>query len=52
LFAALRVGHAANLRNSVFTRLQLPLRDLVHPSEKRIRGGLLSEERGEISGAQ
>jgi hypothetical protein len=52
LFPALRVGDAANLRDSVFPRLQLPLRDMVHPSEKRIRGRLLSEERREKSGAQ
>ncbi len=48
LFPALRVRDAANFGDRVLPPLQLLLGNLVHPSEKRILGGLLSNERGEV----
>src|SRR5450759_4835585 len=48
LLPALRAVDIVNFGNGVFPPLQLLLRDLVHPPEKWVLGGLLSGERSEI----
>jgi hypothetical protein len=45
LLPALCAGDIVDPGNDRFPALQLPLRDLIHPPEERIRGGLLSVQR-------